>query len=120
MLYEYAGRLIDLAAEARAAVSDPTPRGLFRLGAMESTAAVRLPGPLTRYLAAWPEVELKLVTGNPVALAAQVRSGELEAAFFAEPVAEEFEFGSGLRRGAGGGHGRRACAGRCRRPAART
>ena len=91
VLYEYAGRLIDLAAEARAAVSDPTPRGLFRLGTMESTAAVRLPGPLTRYLAAWPEVELRLVTGNPVALAAQVRSGELEAAFFAEPVAEEFE-----------------------------
>ena len=36
-------RLIALAAEARAAVEDPRPRGEFRLGAMESAAAVRLP-----------------------------------------------------------------------------
>lgn len=86
VLYGYAGRLLDLADEARAALADPTPRGVFRLGAMESTAAVRLPEPLTRYIARYPEVTLQLSTGNPVALAARVLAGEVEAAFFAEPV----------------------------------
>src|SRR5262245_10883722 len=43
VLLGYAERLIDLAREAREAVQDAMPRGPFRLGAMESTAAVRLP-----------------------------------------------------------------------------
>ncbi|MDH3581186.1 MAG: LysR family transcriptional regulator, partial [Hyphomicrobiales bacterium] len=43
ILLGYANQLLDLAAEARDAVQDATPRGLLRLGAMESTAAVRLP-----------------------------------------------------------------------------
>src|SRR5262245_52664579 len=43
LLLGYADRLLALADEARSAVRDPHPRGLFRLGAMESTAAVRLP-----------------------------------------------------------------------------
>src|SRR5438094_2422775 len=46
VLLEYADRLLALADEAREAVQDPRPRGIFRLGTMESTAAVRLPGPL--------------------------------------------------------------------------
>ena len=45
VLLDYADRLLALAEEARHAVQDPRPRGIFRLGAMESTAAVRLPGP---------------------------------------------------------------------------
>src|SRR5215217_7077070 len=39
ILLHYADRLLVLAEEARDAVQDPRPRGLFRLGAMESTAA---------------------------------------------------------------------------------
>src|SRR5215831_1005236 len=46
VLLDYADRLLALADEARRAVQDERPRGLFRLGAMGSTAAVRLPGPL--------------------------------------------------------------------------
>jgi len=49
MLLGYADRLLALADEACAAVHDPRPRGVFRLGAMESTAAVRLPGPLNLF-----------------------------------------------------------------------
>src|SRR5262244_2760304 len=49
LLLDYADRLLLLADEARNAVQDTRPRGLFRLGAMESTAAVRLPGPLAAY-----------------------------------------------------------------------
>ena len=43
VLLGYADRLLALADEARSSIRDPRPRGLFRLGAMESTAAVRLP-----------------------------------------------------------------------------
>src|SRR5215470_7605284 len=39
VLLDYADRLLALADEARRAVQDERPRGQFRLGAMESTAA---------------------------------------------------------------------------------
>ena len=55
VLLGYADRLLDLAQEARGAVQDAKPRGLFRLGAMESTAAVRLPAPLSDYHLRYPE-----------------------------------------------------------------
>ena len=70
------------------AVQDPRPRGLFRLGAMESTAAVRLPGPLSEYHRRYPEVVLELRTGNPPALAAAILAGELDAALVTAPYAE--------------------------------
>jgi DNA-binding transcriptional LysR family regulator len=88
VLLDYAWRLLDLAAEAEAAVQDPRPRGLFRLGAMESTAAVRLPGPLTTYHARHPEVQLELRTGNPQQLATAILAGEIDAALVAEPIAD--------------------------------
>jgi DNA-binding transcriptional LysR family regulator len=62
VLLGYADKLLALADEARTAVHDPRPRGLFRLGAMESTAAVRLPGPLNRFNRLYPEVTLELRT----------------------------------------------------------
>ena len=62
VLAGYAERLLKLAEEARVAVADPKPAGEFRLGAMESTAAVRLPGPLTEFYRRHPDVELKLRT----------------------------------------------------------
>ena len=65
VLLGYADRLLTLADEARAAVRDPRPRGIFRLGAMESTAAVRLPGPLNEFHRRYPEVALELRTVIP-------------------------------------------------------
>lgn len=88
ILLEYADRLLGLAEEARAAVHADRPRGQFRLGAMESTAAVRLPGPLTAYAKLFPEVVLELRTGNPTQLSTAVISGDLDAALVAEPIAE--------------------------------
>jgi DNA-binding transcriptional LysR family regulator len=87
VLLDYADRLLALADEARAAVQDQRPRGLFRLGAMESTAAVRLPGPLSAYHRRYPDVTIELRTGNPHALARAILAGELDAALVAEPVA---------------------------------
>jgi len=88
ILLDYAERLLSLADEARAAVQDTVPRGVLRLGAMESTAAVRLPGPLADYSRRYPDVTLDLRTGNPTQLATALLAGEIDAALVAEPVAE--------------------------------
>jgi len=64
VLLGYADRLLALAEEARSAVKDPRPRGVLRLGAMESTAAVRLPETLNEYHRLYPEVTLELRRGN--------------------------------------------------------
>lgn len=86
-LLGYADRLLALADEARDAVQDPKPRGVFRLGAMESTAAVRLPGLLSEFHRRHPGVQLEMRIGNPQILAKAVLAGDLDAAFAAEPIA---------------------------------
>ncbi|MEX3011482.1 LysR family transcriptional regulator [Hoeflea sp. TYP-13] len=88
MLLDYAERLLALAEEAEAALQDEKPRGLFRLGSMESTAAVRLPGPLSHYSRKYPEVVLEMRTGNPTQLSTALLNGEIDAALVAEPIAE--------------------------------
>src|SRR5262245_27584411 len=88
LLLDYADRLLALASEARETVRDAKPRGLLRLGAMESTDAVRLPGPMNEYLSRYPEVTLELRTGGPRELATAVREGELDAALVGEPIAD--------------------------------
>jgi DNA-binding transcriptional LysR family regulator len=88
VLLAYADRLLALADEARGAVQDSKPRGTFRLGAMESTAAVRLPRLLSDYHRRHPGVVLELRTGNPQVLGAAVLAGDLDAALVAEPIAD--------------------------------
>lgn len=88
LLLDYAQRLLALAEEARTAMQDPRPRGVLRLGAMESTAAVRLPEPLNRYHQLYPDVTLELRIGNPQVLGAAILAGELDAALVAEPIAD--------------------------------
>jgi DNA-binding transcriptional LysR family regulator len=84
-LLAYADRLLALSSEAQAALRDGAPRGLFRIGSLESTAATRLPPVLSRYHLAYPEVRLELVTGTSGALVTRVLNGDIEAAFVAEP-----------------------------------
>jgi len=88
VLLDYAERLLALADEARNAVQDERPRGTFRLGAMESTAAVRLPRLLSEYHRRHPGVVLELRTGNPVVLGSAILAGDLDAALVAEPIAD--------------------------------
>jgi DNA-binding transcriptional LysR family regulator len=88
VLLGYADRLLDLAQEAHEALQDDKPRGLLRLGAMESTASVRLPVPMNEYLQRYPEVSLELTTGNPVKLSAALLNGDIDAAIAAEPLAD--------------------------------
>jgi len=85
VLLGYADRLLQLSSEAQAALLSQAPQGALRLGALESTAATRLPALLARYHREHPGVRLALVTGTTGALVDKVLREEIEAAFVAEP-----------------------------------
>lgn len=89
ILLDHSARLLDLARETREAVQDTEPRGLLRLGAMESTASVRLPVPLSRFHQRYPQVSIELRSGNPQQLMSLLLAGELDAALVTEPVNDE-------------------------------
>jgi len=89
LLLEYAERILDLGQEAREALQDPAPRGLMRLGTLESTAATRLPGTLADYHRRYPDVQLELSTGSTQTLIARVLAGDLEAALVADVPQDE-------------------------------
>jgi len=87
LLLAYAGRLIQLSDEARAVVSGGMPQGTLKLGALESTAASRLPRMLADFHRRYPEVRLELTTGTNDDLTRKVADRRLDAAFTAEPPA---------------------------------
>jgi DNA-binding transcriptional LysR family regulator len=84
-LLAYADRLLHLSSEAEAALRTRTPAGTLQIGALESTAATRLPPILSCYHQRYPDVRIELVTGTTGALIAKVVNHEVEAAFVAEP-----------------------------------
>jgi DNA-binding transcriptional LysR family regulator len=85
VLLAYAEQLLRLSAEARAALRGGKPRGVLRIGALESTSAARLPPILAKYHLLYPEVGIELVTGTSGSLVNRVHAREIEAAFVAEP-----------------------------------
>jgi len=89
VLLDYADRLLDLAQEARDAIHDGAPRGPLHLGAMESTAAIRLPEPLSQFHQRYPDVQLDLHSRPIPEMTASVLSGSLDAALVAEPIEDE-------------------------------
>jgi len=89
LLLTYADQLLRLSSEAEAALRNGKPRGALRIGALESTAASRLPPVLSRYHALYPEVLIELVTGTSGALVSHVHKQDVEAAFVAEPFNAE-------------------------------
>ena len=84
LLLDYAERLIQLSEEARDVVSGTTPRGTFKLGALESTTASRLPPILAGFHSRYPDVRLELTTGTNDGLLGQLGERKLDAAFIAE------------------------------------
>lgn len=86
VLAGYSERLLALADEARNAVASDTPRGSLRLGAMENTAAVRLPPLLAQFHQRYPQVQLELRTGPTASLVTAVLAGELDGALVCGPV----------------------------------
>lgn len=87
LLLDYAERLIRLSHEARNVVSGTKPRGVLRLGTLESTAASRLPPILAAFHRRYPEVRLELTTGTNDVLVREISERRLDAAFVAEPPA---------------------------------
>ncbi len=87
LLVDYAERLLSLAEEASDAVrSHDTPQGQLRLGAMETTAAVRLPPVLVALRARHPKIDLRLTTGPTNQLIQAVLQHQLDAALVSAPV----------------------------------
>ena len=92
LLLAYAERLIQLSDEACAVVSGGMPQGVLKLGALESTAASRLPRILADFHRRYPEVRLELTTGTNDDLMNKVADRRLDAAFIAEaPAARVLE-----------------------------
>jgi len=89
LLLTYADQLLRLSSEAETAMRNGKPRGTLRIGALESTAASRLPPVLSRYHALYPDVQIGLVTGTSGALVEGVHKQDVEAAFVAEPFNAE-------------------------------
>lgn len=83
----YVEQLLQLSEQARGAVLGSAPRGVLRIGTLESTAASRLPPLLSRYHAKYPAVRVELVTSTTDALVEAVMNRSVEAAFVAECTA---------------------------------
>jgi DNA-binding transcriptional LysR family regulator len=84
-LLVYADRLLRLADEAVSEIRAGKPKGVFRLGSLESTAGSRLAPILSRYHTLYPDVVVELATGTSGALVTRIMNFELEAAFVSEP-----------------------------------
>lgn len=83
---DYAKRILELVEEARQATSGTEPQGIFTLGSLESTAAVRIPGLLGDFHLRYPKVELALSTGPSGDMIDGVVAGRLSAAFVDGPL----------------------------------
>jgi DNA-binding transcriptional LysR family regulator len=84
-LLVYADRLLRLADEAVSQMRTGKPKGVFRLGSLESTAGTRLAPILSHYHTLYPDVVVELATGTSGALITRVMNFDLEAAFVSEP-----------------------------------
>ncbi|ARP93878.1 LysR family transcriptional regulator [Bordetella genomosp. 13] len=84
---DYAERILALAEEARQSMQSEQPSGRLRVGSMESTAASRLPRPLARFHANWPEVNVEIRTGTTQLMADAVAEHRLDCAIVAHPDA---------------------------------
>ncbi len=80
----YVDQLLKISEQARSAVLSDAPRGVLRIGTLESTAASRLPPLLSRYHEKYPAVRVELATGTTDSLVEAVLNRKLEAAFVAE------------------------------------
>lgn len=83
---DYSRRILALIAEAKMAITGDEPSGTLRLGALESTAAVRIPSILAEFNQRYPRVQLDLTTGPSGEMIERVLEGSLSAAFVDGPL----------------------------------
>lgn len=87
-LAPFAQAIDGLLQQARRAVQDDgVPRGPLTLGALETTAALRLAPALAGFASAWPAVDLVLRTGTSAEMLQAVLDRQVEGAFVCGPVA---------------------------------
>ncbi|PXW39518.1 DNA-binding transcriptional LysR family regulator [Klebsiella oxytoca] len=84
VLYDNALKIIELVTLAEQQMVRPVPGGRFRLGALDSMAATRLPEPLAHLYQQHQSVSVELVTGISRTLLDAVLGHELDAAFIAD------------------------------------
>ncbi|MFJ3456402.1 LysR family transcriptional regulator [Scandinavium goeteborgense] len=82
----YSQQILALVDEARMVVAGDEPQGLFSLGSLESTAAVRIPTTLALYNQRYPKIQFDLATGPSGTMIDGVTEGRLSAAFVDGPV----------------------------------
>lgn len=75
-----------LADARKAALDNGTPAGPLTVGALETTAAMRLSPVMARYTSTFPDVDLTLRTGTTCELIDQVLDRQLDGAFVCGPV----------------------------------
>lgn len=86
-LLPYAAQVTHLLTDARRAVTETgRPQGPLAIGALETTAALRLPPVLTVYAARHPAVDLTLAPGTTCELIDRVLDRRLDGAFVCGPV----------------------------------
>lgn len=83
-LYTYALRIVDLIDEAESHVRNRVAGGRFRLGALDSMAATRLPAPLAELHANYPDLSLELTTGISLTLFQSLIENRLDATLIAD------------------------------------
>ena len=89
-LLPYARRVAWLLADAaRATRDDGTPRGPLTIGALETTAALRLSPLFAGYATTYPEVDLAVRPGTTAELIEAVLDRRLGGAFVCGPVAHQ-------------------------------
>lgn len=82
VLLDYAERILALVNEAERIVQEREPLGgRLIIGALETTAAVRLPPVLAEYHRRFPSVELQLVTGTALDLIQRILDFKLDGTF---------------------------------------
>ena len=86
-LLPYARQVASLLDDARRAVGDKgAPSGSLLVGSLETTAAMHLPPLLAKYVKAYPEVDISLMTGTTEELIGRVLERQLEGALVCGPV----------------------------------
>jgi DNA-binding transcriptional LysR family regulator len=86
-LLPYAVKIGRLIEEAKRAVEDDgKPKGLLKIGSLETTAAYRLPPIISSYGKAFSAVDISLKTATNVGLIASVLDHKLDGAFVCGPV----------------------------------
>jgi len=86
-LLDYTRRVLKLMQEAEQAVRESDQvKGPLSIGSLDSTAAVRLPKAVSRFVLEYPEVDFSVKTGSTDTLLQMVLDYKLDGAFLLGPV----------------------------------